>query len=135
MSDRVAFELVSPERLLMSSPVAMAVVPGSEGDFAVMPGHAPVISTIRHGVLEIHQDEDGAPTRVFLRGGFAEVIDDRLTVLAEEAIMLAELDSEQLRRHIANAEEDLRDAAGDEARAKAAAVLEQLTELGSALGL
>ena len=134
MTDKVSFELVSPERLLMSADVDMAVVPGSEGDFAVLPGHAPVISTVRPGVLEVHGTEGGDVIRIFVRGGFAEVALDKLTVLAEEAIMLAELDRETLEGHIRDAREDIEDAETDAAREKAQAVFDKLEELGAALG-
>ncbi len=134
MADKVYLELVSPERLLLSTEVAMAVVPGSEGDFAVLPGHAPMISSVRPGILEVHETEDGEVLRIFVRGGFAEVGNDRLTVLAEEAIEVAELDREALDAHIRDAREDLEDATTDGARAKAHGALEKLEELRRALG-
>ncbi len=90
MTDKVEFELVSPERLLVSKPVDMVVVPGAEGDFGVLRGHAPLISTLRLGVIDIH-DEGGVTERIFVAGGFAEVTGERCTVLAEEAIALGDL--------------------------------------------
>src|SRR5919107_3579369 len=91
MADQVAFELVSPERLLVSQPVDMVVVPGSEGDFGVLPGHAPLISTVRPGVIEIYAGK-AVKDRIFVAGGFAEVTRERCTVLAEEAMPLQDLD-------------------------------------------
>jgi F-type H+-transporting ATPase subunit epsilon len=91
MAEKVAFELVSPERLLLSKPVDMVVVPGSEGDFGVLKGHAPLLSTLRFGVIDVHEDGQ-VSERIFVAGGFAEVTGERCTVLAEEAMRLADLD-------------------------------------------
>ncbi len=85
------FELISPERLLLSEPVDMAVIPGSEGDFGVLAGHSLLISTLRPGVIEVWQGEQ-VTERLFVGGGFAEVTETRCTVLADEAIPVSELD-------------------------------------------
>ena len=77
------FELVTPEKLVRSEEVHMVVVPGTEGDFGVLEGHAPVMSTIRDGELAIYRAFPGEPERIAIRGGFAEVSDKGLTVLAE----------------------------------------------------
>ena len=77
------FELVTPERLVRSEEVHMVVVPGTEGDFGVLEGHAPVMSTIRDGELAIYRAFPGEPERIAIKGGFAEVSDKGLTVLAE----------------------------------------------------
>ena len=77
------FELVTPERLVRSEEVHMVVVPGSEGDFGVLAGHAPVLSTIRPGELAIYRTAGGEPERIAVEGGFAEVNEKGLTVLAE----------------------------------------------------
>ena len=77
------FELVTPEKLLRSEEVAMVVVPGSEGDFGVLEGHAPVMSTIRDGALKVYRTESAAPEEIRITGGFAEVGANGLTVLAE----------------------------------------------------
>jgi F-type H+-transporting ATPase subunit epsilon len=90
MAEKVEFELVSPERLLISKPVDMVVVPGAEGDFGVLKGHSPLISTLRLGVIDIH-DEGSIAERIFVAGGFAEVTAERCTVLAEEAVALGDL--------------------------------------------
>lgn len=86
MADTLHFELVSPERLLSSGKVAMVIVPGSEGDFGVLPGHAPMMSTIRPGVIEVYATEGTTPSaRYEIDGGFAEVTPEGLTILAEQA--------------------------------------------------
>jgi len=132
MADSIAFELVSPDRLLMSAEVAQVVLSGREGDFTVMLGHAPVITTLRPNVVEVG-GLDGEDTRIFVRGGFADVAADRLTVLAEEAIMLNELDRAALEQRIQDATEDLEDATEDAARAEARELLERLQALLTAL--
>ena len=113
MAERVRFDLVAPERLLASEDVDMVVVPGTEGDFAVLPGHAPMVSTLRPGALEVYEG-DQPSDRYFVAGGFAEVAADRLTILAQEAIPLAELDRAVLEQRIQDAEEDVADAKTDE---------------------
>ncbi|RHW16619.1 ATP synthase F1 subunit epsilon [Sphingomonas gilva] len=79
------FELVTPEKLVRSEEVYMVVVPGSEGDFGVLEHHAPVMSTIRDGELSIYKTEKGEPETIRIQGGFAEVNEKGLTVLAEQA--------------------------------------------------
>ncbi|MFZ4111422.1 MAG: ATP synthase F1 subunit epsilon [Polymorphobacter sp.] len=89
MADLLNFELVSPERLLSSAKVAMVVVPGSEGDFGVLPGHAPMMSTIRPGIIEVYTTEGTTPSaRYEIEGGFAEVTPEGLTILAEAVTAL-----------------------------------------------
>ena len=116
--EKVAFELVSPERLLVSQPVDMVVVPGGDGDFGVLPGHAPLISTVRLGVIEIY---DGASVsdRIFVAGGFAEVTAERCTVLAEQAIRVADLDAGRVEQQLRDARDDITDATTDGARHEA----------------
>jgi F-type H+-transporting ATPase subunit epsilon len=132
MADLLKFELVSPERLLMSDEVRQVTIPGTEGDFTVLAGHAPVLSTIRPGVVNV-VDGGGADNRIFVRGGFAEVSPTGLTVLAEEAIPLADLDAEALAQQIRNAEEDVADASNDEARRRASESLDHLRQLQGVL--
>ena len=79
------FELVTPEKLVRSEEVHMVVVPGTEGDFGVMAGHAPYMSTMRDGELAIYKSSAGEPERIAVSGGFAEVSETGLTVLAETA--------------------------------------------------
>jgi F-type H+-transporting ATPase subunit epsilon len=77
------FELVTPEKLVRSEEVYMVTVPGAEGDFGVLEGHAPVMSTVRDGALSIYRTEKGEPELLQIQGGFAEVNDKGLTILAE----------------------------------------------------
>ena len=79
------FELVTPEKLVLSEDVHMVVVPGTEGEFGVMAGHAPYMSTLRDGELAVYRTAGGAPDRIPVSGGFAEVSERGLTVLAEKA--------------------------------------------------
>src|SRR6201997_2658693 len=91
MAERVQFELVTPERLLLDEMVEMVVVPGTEGNFGVLAGHAPLISTIRPGTIEIYEGRT-VTRRIFVVGGLAEVVPDRVTVLADEALAPEDLD-------------------------------------------
>ncbi|MBT6203180.1 MAG: F0F1 ATP synthase subunit epsilon [Rhodospirillaceae bacterium] len=125
MADKVNFELVSPERLLVSDQFDMVVIPGGDGDFGVLPDHAPLISTIRAGVIEIHEGGSIAH-RVFVGGGFSEVMPDRCTVLAEDAVMIADIDRTDVEQQIRDAELTARDAESEEARARAQARVEML---------
>jgi F-type H+-transporting ATPase subunit epsilon len=118
-TDSVAFELVSPERLLLSQEVAMVVVPGEEGDFGVLPRHAALISTVRAGVISIYQSRQQVSDRIFVAGGFAEVTPERCTVLAEVATPVSEIDRAETEQRLRNAQEDLVDAKTDQERALA----------------
>ena len=109
------------------------MVPGREGDFTVLPGHAPIISTLRPATVDVYENAGDAPKRIFVRGGFVDCAQDRLTVLAEEAVMVADLDRAELEQRIANAAEDLEDAKTDEERSHAHETHEQLSELLAAL--
>ncbi len=107
MAENVAFELVSPERLLLSQEVEMVVVPGAEGDFGVLAGHSALVSAIRPGVIAVF--ENGAVTeRIFVSGGFAEVTPERCTVLADGAEPVGDIDRDSLESSL----EGLRDAVG-----------------------
>ena len=127
------FELVSPERLIFSGEVEQVVVPGSEGVFTVLANHAPMMSTIRPGVIEV--TTSGNANKLFVRGGFADVSPKGLTILAEQAIPLAELDSAKIDAELRAAEEDLEDASTDATRAAAALRCDQLREMRAALNL
>ena len=118
MADKVNFELVSPERVLVSDTFDMVVIPGGDGDFGVLPDHSPLISTIRPGVIDIH-DGGNVAHQVFVAGGFVEVLPNRCTVLAEQALMVESIDPEDVRPRIEAAELDLRDAETDADRSKA----------------
>ena len=126
------FELVSPERLLFAGEVTQVDVPGEEGEFGVLAGHAPYIATLKPGLLTIYGN--GAPQRIVVRGGFAEVSPSGLTVLAEQATPAAEIDPAAIAQSIKDVEEDLADAKNDAARDKARERLEQLNTLKAALG-
>jgi F-type H+-transporting ATPase subunit epsilon len=91
MAERVQFELVTPERLLLSEMVEMVVVPGTEGNFGVLPGHAPLISSIRPGTIDVYEGQT-VTRRIFVVSGIAEVTPERCTVLADEARPPDELD-------------------------------------------
>lgn len=117
MAAQFDFELVSPEKLLLGRKVAMVTVPGGEGDFGVLAGHAPLITTIRPGVIEVFDEENTAASeRIFVAGGFAEVTNERCTVLAEEATPVALLDRAQLEQSVKNLAEDVSLAKTDEER-------------------
>ncbi|MFL5260207.1 MAG: F0F1 ATP synthase subunit epsilon [Hyphomicrobiales bacterium] len=126
------FELVSPERLLLSEEVASVTIPGTEGEMGIYPGHAPVLSTLRPGVLTVTR-ESGQGDRIYVRGGFAEVNPRGLTVLAETAIPMAELDAAVLAQHVRDFEEDVADAQDAETRRRAQESLDHLKALQSAL--
>ena len=95
MAEPFSFALVSPERQLMQEPVTQVVVPGAEGYFTMLKGHAPFMSTLRPGIVTI-TGSDGGSERVFVRGGFADVNENGLTILAELAIPMSELDAAAL---------------------------------------
>jgi F-type H+-transporting ATPase subunit epsilon len=115
---KVNFRLVMPERELLATEADMVVVPGSEGDFGVLPGHAPLISTVRPGVLEVFQGSK-AEQRFLVVGGFAEVTPERCTVLADEALPFETVTPEQLVERERAAERDLTDAATEAEKAAA----------------
>ena len=116
MADKVNFELVSPQRLLLSEEVDMVVVPGAEGDFGVLAEHAPVISTVRPGVITVFQG-NAVSERIFVAGGFAEVTPERCTVLAEEAERLDDIDRAAVEGQIRILREDLGMAQSEDERA------------------
>ena len=125
------FDLVSPERLVFAGAVDQVDVPGAEGDFGVLAGHAPFVATIKPGVLTIHSG--GERKRVVVSGGLAEVNPRGLTILAEMAVATEDLDPGTIARQIRNATEDLNDAKDDAARDRATQRLEQLKTLENAL--
>ncbi len=120
MADTIQFELVAPESLIFSDQVEMVVVPGSEGEFGVLPGHSPLISSVRPGIVEIYEyPAIKSKARFFVAGGFAEVTAERCTVLSSEAIPVEEIDRDAARKRLEEAELELRDAQGDAEKAKA----------------
>ena len=134
MAETFKFELVSPERLLVSADVAEVLVPGSEGDFTVLPRHAPVIAMLRPGILRI-PGMDGKLGEIYVRGGLADVGPESLTVLAEQAVPLAEVDRALLDREIKDAESELADAQDEDTRRMAEDTLERLRSLSETLNM
>jgi F-type H+-transporting ATPase subunit epsilon len=122
MADTLQFELVSPERLLLSKPVGMVIMPGTEGYFGAQPDHAPVIATLAPGVIDVYEG-DRVTDRIFVAGGFAEVGADRCTVLAEEAMPVSDIDRAKAEQQVKDLREDVADAKDDAARAEAEARL------------
>jgi len=118
MPDPFTFDLVSPEKLLLSEDVEMVVVPGAEGDFGVLIGHAPLISSLRPGVINTYTGKT-VEKRIFVAGGFAEVTGERCTVLAEEAMPVEDIDLADVEKRIASAREALDEADNDVARGQA----------------
>ncbi len=104
--DKVAFELVAPERVLASELVDMVVCPGADGDFGVLPEHSLLMSLLRPGVIEVYQGSQ-VTARIFVAGGFAEVNPQGCTVLAEEAMPVAELDAARARQRLQDARDEL----------------------------
>jgi F-type H+-transporting ATPase subunit epsilon len=130
---KVAFELVSPERLLLSEDVDMVEVPGEEGDFGVLVRHAPLISTLRPGIIKVH-DGGNVTQRIFVAGGFAEVTPQRCTVLAEEAVEVGEIDKTAAEQRLSDARDDLLDAKDDAQKATAERQIKVAEELVKAAG-
>ena len=125
------FDLVSPEKLLFSGLVDQVDVPGSEGDFGVLAGHASLMTTLRPGILVLHR-ESGA-LKVVVNGGFAEVNPDGLTVLADMAVPFDEFDRDVLTGMIKDTEEDVADSKDAPTRDKLSHKLDQLKALQAAL--
>ncbi|MCC3246229.1 F0F1 ATP synthase subunit epsilon [Methylocystis sp. WRRC1] len=127
------FELVSPEKLLFSGDVESVVAPGAEGQFTVLKDHAPVMTTLKSGVVTV-AGGDGKVEKLFVRGGFADVSAAGFTILAELAIPLSEIDVAKVDADLKDAREDLADAKTEEARHAAAERIAQLQELRASVG-
>lgn len=128
------FELVAPERLLFSGEVEAVVVPGSEGEFTVLKDHAPVMAVLKPGIVVVEETAT-KHTRLFVRGGFADVSPNGLTILAEQAVPIEELDAARIEADLKDAEEDVADAQTDEARRVATEKRDRLLEVRAALRL
>jgi len=128
MAGTFKFELVSPERILESADVLEVLVPGGDGDFTVLPGHAPVISTLRPGVL-VTKKADGSSSRIYVNGGFCEVAPESLTVLAEKAHDVASMDAATINSHLAAAKAVLEGDADDDMRYAAHTAITHLNSL------
>ena len=131
--EQVEFELVTPERLLVSRGVDMVVVPGEDGDFGVLPRHTPMISNVRPGVLGLYEGSN-LTERIFVAGGFAEVTAARCTVLADQAMAVEDLDRGAAEQTLNDSRKDLEDAQDDAARVEAEkqiAVCEEILRITS----
>jgi F-type H+-transporting ATPase subunit epsilon len=127
------FELVTPEKLLFSGAVESVVVPGTEGDFEVLALHAPLMSTIRPGVIVVKETAGAGARRLFVRGGFADVNPQGLTILAEQAIPVEDLTADKLQQEVKVAETEANQADGDVAKASADLKVGQLKDLQKTL--
>ena len=132
--ETVNFELVAPERLVKSESVGMVVVPCAEGDIGVLPGHAPLIGTVRPGVVDIHEGGK-VKERIFVSGGFVEVTPERCTLLAEEAVALEDLNREDADARLSAAEAQLESATSEAEKARAQASIDMAQAMLEALGV
>ncbi|MER8424118.1 F0F1 ATP synthase subunit epsilon [Mesorhizobium sp. M1403] len=132
MPEAFKFELVSPERLLVSEQVESVVIPGAEGEMTVMAHHAPVMTTIKPGVVTL-RTASGKEERYVVFGGFADIVPAGCTLLAESAVAVGDIDRAELARRIQEAREDAADAKDDQTRSKAEQFLNQLTTLEGAI--
>jgi F-type H+-transporting ATPase subunit epsilon len=132
MAEAYKFELVSPERLLVSERVESVIIPGTEGEMTVMANHAPVMATIKPGVVTV-KPVSGGEQRFVVFGGFADILPETCTLLAESAVPVADINKDDLARRIQDAKEDLADARSDEERTKAEEFLNQLSTLHDAV--
>lgn len=132
MAGSFKFELVSPERLLLSEQATAVIAPGTEGYFTVMAQHAPLMTTLKPGIVEAEL-ASGTKRRIFVFGGFADVNPDGFTLLAERATPVEELNAADLDARIRDAEEDVRDASTPEARSRADQALAELRDARAAI--
>ncbi|WP_274627326.1 F0F1 ATP synthase subunit epsilon [Arvimicrobium flavum] len=132
MAQAFQFELVSPERLLVSEQVDSVVIPGADGEMTVMASHAPVMTTIKPGVVTVNA-VGGKTERYVVFGGFADILPTGCTLLAESAVAVGDIDRADIARRIQEAREDLSDAKDEESRSKAEQFLNQLTTLEGAI--
>ncbi len=132
MAEAFQFELVSPERLLVSEKIESVVIPATEGEMTVMANHAPVMTTIKPGVVTV-KTASGQQERYVVFGGFADILPAGCTLLAESAVAVKDLDRDDIARRVQDAREDVADAKDDAARTRAEQYLAQLTTLQGAL--
>ena len=131
MAEKIHFDLVSPERLLLSEDVDMVTLPGTEGYMGVLAGHASLITSLRPGVIDVKGGET-SELKLFVRGGFAEIDAKRVVVLAEEAIPMADFDTAALDQRIRDTEEDMVAAKTDAERTRVSELLDHLRQLRGA---
>ncbi len=117
MAETFQFELVAPEEIILSEAAEMVTVPGGDGDYGVLPRHAPMITTVRTGVLAVYEARK-IRERIFVAGGFAEVTPERLTVLVEEAVRVNDIDRAAVEQTLKNAQDDLLDAKDEAEKAQ-----------------
>ena len=132
MAESFNFELVSPERLLVSADVVSVVVPGTDGEMTVMPNHAPVMSTVRAGVVTLTL-ADGKEDKYVVFGGFADILPTGCTLLAESAVHMDDLNKDDLEARIEAAKAELADADQHEHRSKIEDFIFQLSDLRGAV--
>ncbi len=132
MADTFKFDLVSPERLLVSEAITAAIIPGSDGEMTVMAHHAPVMTTIKPGVVTVSR-ADGTTERYVVFGGFADIVGNGCTLLAESAVNVNDVNRADIEQRLQDAREDVADAKSDDERTKAETYLSQLTTLQAAL--
>ncbi|WP_419907978.1 F0F1 ATP synthase subunit epsilon [Hoeflea sp.] len=132
MADSFNFELVSPERLLLSEAVSEVILPATDGEMTVMAQHAPVMTTIKPGIVEV-KAADGGSNRYVVFGGFADILPDGCTLLAESAVHVDDIDHEAIAQRIQNTREDLQDATTDADKTRFAERLDHLTTLQNAV--
>lgn len=132
MAEAFQFELVSPERLLVSERVESVIIPGAEGEMTVMANHSPVMTTVKPGVVTV-KTAAGATDRYVVFGGFADILPSGCTLLAESAVAVDAIDRSHLAQRIQDAREDAADAKDDQSRTKAEEYLNHLTTLEAAL--
>ncbi|MEL6920254.1 MAG: F0F1 ATP synthase subunit epsilon [Pseudomonadota bacterium] len=133
MADAFNFELVSPERLLLSQDVTQVVVPGADGYLTIMANHAPMMTTLAPGIVET-TGASGEDEKIFVRGGFADISPAGFTLLAEEATNVKDIDAAYIDQQIKDAQEDVSDAQNEDTKQAAAFRLSRLQEVKSALG-
>ncbi|AKI03102.1 ATP synthase, F1 epsilon subunit [Hoeflea sp. IMCC20628] len=132
MADSFNFELVSPERLLFSATATEVVIPGTDGEMTVMAHHAPTMTTIKPGVVTV-VTADGNTERFVVFGGFADIVPEGCTLLAESAMAVGDIDRSDLAQRLQNAREDVTDASNDASKQKAQEYLDHLTTLEAAI--
>ena len=132
MAESFNFELVSPERLLVTESVHEVIIPGADGEMTVMANHAPVMTTVKPGIVEV-KSASGDSNRYVVFGGFADILPEGCTLLAESAVHVNDIDHEALAQRIQNTREDLADASSDADKSRIAERLDNLLTLQNAV--
>jgi F-type H+-transporting ATPase subunit epsilon len=133
MAETTQLELVSPAKLLKSAPAEMVIIPGSQGNFGALPRHAPMIATLRPGVLDIYNGGK-VEEQIFIAGGIAEVNPERCTILAEEAMPISDLSADAARERLAAGEKALGEAATELATTQAQTEIDIANAMLQAVG-